>query len=654
MASSPQSGLFAGDYSALRARFIAAARTAGASLTEYPHPLHGPSGEPLATDVAYLGRRDAAKLMVLISGTHGVEGPFGSACQTAWFSQNSPWHLPDDTAVLAIHLINPWGTAWSRRVNEDNVDLNRNFIDWEDALPRDERYGELHSFLLCPSWDGPARDAADAGYEAAKAKAGGYKGLAPIIEAGQYEFPDGLFYGGAGPVWSNRTLREILSTFAHTAKDVIVFDLHTGAGPYAYPALLSVAESDHSGLDWGREIFGPALSVVMTGRDAATGTGIAATATGYVSAAVRQAMPAARVLPLVVECGTLEGEAVSKTVKADNWLHLYGKVDTPLGDRIKQDIRAAFIPDDADWRNACLSTSLRHFDRAFTQLKALGGAGVEKIVPAAASVTVFANPHPEKPKAVEKPAVEVHGIHKRFGPLSVLNGVDVSAKRGEVVSMIGSSGSGKSTFLRCINLLEQPDEGQIVIDGEEIRMKHASNGRTIPSDRRQVERMRSRVGMVFQNFNLWPHMTVLENIIEAPVQVLKEHKDQAIDHAHAILKKVGLSDKHAHYPGQLSGGQQQRAAIARTLAMRPKLILLDEPTSALDPELVGEVLRVIRQLAEEGNTMILVTHEMQFAREVSHKILFLHQGKVEEEGGPADMFNAPRSERLRQFLSRTR
>jgi len=654
MASSPQSGLFAGDFSALRARFIAAARTAGASLAEYPHPLHGPSGQPLATDVAYLGRKDAPKLMVLISGTHGVEGPFGSACQTAWFSQNSPWHLPDDTAVLAVHLINPWGTAWSRRVNEDNVDLNRNFIDWQNTPPKNERYGELHPLLLCPFWDGPERDQMVVAYEAAKAKAGGYHGLAPVIEAGQYEYPDGLFYGGDKPVWSNRTLREILSMFAQHAKDVIVFDLHTGAGPYAYPALLSVAESSHPGLIWGQEIFGPALTVVMTGRDAATATGIAATATGYVSEAVRHALPAARVLPLVVECGTLDGETVPKAVKADNWLHLYGKVDTPLGEDIKRGIRAAFIPDDAEWRKACLSTSLRHFDRTFAQLKVLGGAGLEKIVPAAASVTVLANPHHDKPKATEKPAVEVHGIHKRFGPLSVLTGVDVSAKRGEVVSMIGSSGSGKSTFLRCINLLEQPDEGQIVIDGEEIRMKRGSNGRAAPADLRQVERMRSRVGMVFQNFNLWPHMTVLENIIEAPVQVLKEHKSEAIDHAHALLKKVGLLDKHAHYPGQLSGGQQQRAAIARTLAMRPKLILLDEPTSALDPELVGEVLRVIRQLAEEGNTMILVTHEMQFAREVSHKILFLHQGKVEEEGAPVDMFNAPRSERLRQFLSRTR
>ncbi|WDZ80709.1 DUF2817 domain-containing protein (plasmid) [Ensifer adhaerens] len=653
MSPSTPAGLFAGDFPVLRARFLSAARTAGASLVEYLHPLHGPNGERLATDVAYLGRNDAKKLLVLVSGTHGVEGPFGSACQTAWLSQNSPWQLPDDTAVLAIHLINPWGTAWTRRVNEDNVDLNRNFIDWQKGPPKNERYAALHGALVCRAWEGPERDAAAQAFEAAKQQVGGYAGIAPIVEAGQYDFPDGLFYGGDGPVWSNRTLIEILSTFAQQAAEVVVFDLHTGAGPYGYPALLSVAESDHAGLDWGRRIFGPALSIVVTGENATTDTGIAATATGYVSAAVRGALPKARVLPLVVECGTLDGSAVSDAVQADNWLHLFGKIDSPHGDRIKKDLRAAFIPEDADWQRTCLEASLRHFDRAFADLKSVGGAGAERPVPAAPVVTVVAHPETGGPRLAERPAIEVHDIHKRFGLLSVLNGVSVSAQPGEVVSMIGSSGSGKSTFLRCINLLEQPNDGRIIIDGEEIRMKKTADGSAAPADMRQVERIRSRVGMVFQSFNLWPHMTVLENIIEAPLHVLKDERKAAVDHAHALLKKVGLTDKHAQYPGQLSGGQQQRAAIARTLAMRPKLILLDEPTSALDPELVGEVLRVIRQLAEEGNTMILVTHEMQFAREVSHKILFLHQGKVEEQGSPADVFTNPRSERMRQFLART-
>ncbi|MDR6756834.1 polar amino acid transport system ATP-binding protein [Mycoplana sp. BE70] len=642
------------DYATLRARFLAAAQKAGAELHEYSHPLNGPGGEHLATDVAFLGRRDASKLMVLISGTHGVEGQFGSACQSTWLAENCPWRLPDDTAVLVIHLINPWGTAWSRRVNEDNVDLNRNFIDWQAGPPKNARYVDLHPALVCHEWEGPDRSKADEALAAAMKANGGYAGLAPIIEAGQYEFSDGLFYGGNGPVWSNRTLNDILATFAQQASDVVVFDLHTGAGPYGYPALLSVAENDHAGLAWGSGIFGPALSVVVTGENATTDTGIAATATGYVSAAVRKAMPKARVLPLVVECGTLEGKVMSDAVQADNWLHLFGKVDSPLGQKIKATLRSGFIPEDPDWQRNCLSASLGYFDRAFADLKRVGGAGEEKpVVAAAAAAATVAHPAPAEPKAGERPAVEVRDIRKRFGPLTVLNGVSVSAQPGEVVSMIGSSGSGKSTFLRCINLLEQPNDGRIIIDGEEIKMKKTADGGAMPADMRQVERIRARVGMVFQNFNLWPHMTVVENIIEAPLHVLKESRADAIEHAHALLKKVGLSDKHAQYPGQLSGGQQQRAAIARTLAMRPKVILLDEPTSALDPELVGEVLRVIRQLAEEGNTMILVTHEMQFAREVSHKILFLHQGKVEEEGPPAELFANPRSERLRQFLART-
>ena len=250
------------------------------------------------------------------------------------------------------------------------------------------------------------------------------------------------------------------------------------------------------------------------------------------------------------------------------------------------------------------------------------------------------------------PAVCVEGIEKSFGSLSVLKGLGLTAHSGDVVTLIGSSGSGKSTFLRCINLLEQPDAGTITISGELVRTRQDRNGKWRPADRGQVERIRSKVGMVFQSFNLWPHMTVLQNIMEAPTHVLKIPRKQAEEEAHALLRKVGLADKPTHYPSQLSGGQQQRAAIARTLAMKPKLLLFDEPTSALDPELVGEVLRVIRQLAEEGNTMIIVTHEMQFAREVSSEIMFLHQGRVEEKGPPEAMFREAKSERLRQFLSR--
>ncbi|WP_019173703.1 DUF2817 domain-containing protein [Pseudaminobacter salicylatoxidans] len=362
-------------FAELRQRFRKAAERAGAELTEYVHPLHGPGGEALATDVALIGRRNASKLMVLISGTHGVEGQFGSACQTQWLEENAPWRLPEDTAILAVHLINPWGTAWSRRVNEDNVDLNRNFVDWQAGAPKNEKYANLHGALVWREWEGSGRANADEALAAATAKLGGHAGLAPIVEAGQYDFPDGLFFGGAGPTWSNRTLHDILATFAGAAREAIVFDLHTGAGPYGYPALLSVAENEHDGLAWGKAVFGPALSVVLTGKEATTDTGIAATATGYVSAAVRKAMPDARVLPLVIECGTLDGPVVMDAVQADNWLHLYGKVDSPLGQRIKATLRAAFIPEDPDWQWNCLATSLRYFDRAFADLKAVDAGG---------------------------------------------------------------------------------------------------------------------------------------------------------------------------------------------------------------------------------------------------------------------------------------
>jgi ABC-type histidine transport system ATPase subunit len=249
------------------------------------------------------------------------------------------------------------------------------------------------------------------------------------------------------------------------------------------------------------------------------------------------------------------------------------------------------------------------------------------------------------------PALVIEDLHKSFGDLEVLKGVSMTAHDGDVIAMIGSSGSGKSTLLRCINLLETPDSGRVYVNGELIRMRPTKNGHAVPEDRRQVDRIRSRLGMVFQSFNLWSHMTVLENVIEAPVHVLGVPKPQAVQRAKALLEKVGISDKLNHYPAHLSGGQQQRAAIARALAMEPKVMLFDEPTSALDPELVGEVLRVIRQLAEEGRTMLLVTHEMGFAREVANEIIFLHQGRIEERGPPAQVFGNSKSERCRQFLA---
>ncbi|MDQ0467240.1 ABC transporter ATP-binding protein [Labrys wisconsinensis] len=248
-------------------------------------------------------------------------------------------------------------------------------------------------------------------------------------------------------------------------------------------------------------------------------------------------------------------------------------------------------------------------------------------------------------------ALIVRDLHKTFGQLEVLKGVSLEAREGDVISILGSSGSGKSTFLRCINLLETPDSGEVIVAGEAIRMRRRRDGHAEPADRRQVDRIRSELGMVFQSFNLWSHMTVLENLIEAPVHVQKRPRPECIAEAEALLAKVGIADKRNHYPAHLSGGQQQRAAIARALAMRPKVMLFDEPTSALDPELVGEVLRVMRALAEEGRTMLVVTHEMGFARNVSNRVMFLHQGQVEAEGPPQDLFaNAP-SERFRQFIA---
>ena len=248
-------------------------------------------------------------------------------------------------------------------------------------------------------------------------------------------------------------------------------------------------------------------------------------------------------------------------------------------------------------------------------------------------------------------ALSVENIHKKFGQVEVLKGISMTAEVGDVISILGSSGSGKSTFLRCINLLEMPNQGTVSVHGEMIGMRQDRNGGQFPTDQKQVERIRTKLGMVFQSFNLWAHMTVLENCIEAPVHVLKQSKREAIEKAEALLKKVGLYERKDYYPAHISGGQQQRAAIARALAMEPEVMLFDEPTSALDPELVGEVLRVMRDLADEGRTMIVVTHEVGFAREVSSKVMFLHQGAVEEQGPPQQVLDNPRSERCRQFLT---
>ncbi|MTH34371.1 ATP-binding cassette domain-containing protein [Paracoccus limosus] len=247
-------------------------------------------------------------------------------------------------------------------------------------------------------------------------------------------------------------------------------------------------------------------------------------------------------------------------------------------------------------------------------------------------------------------ALHVTGIRKSFGALEVLKGIDLTAMQGDVIAIIGGSGSGKSTFLRCLNFLEHPSAGTVRINGEEIALARDGHGNLAPSSGAQLRRIRSRLAMVFQGFNLWTHMTLLENVIEAPVRVLGLERKDAVWQAEALLDRVGLGHKIHEYPSFLSGGQQQRAAIARALAVDPHAMLFDEPTSALDPELVGEVLKVIRGLAEEGRTLVLVTHEMGFARDVANQVVFLHNGRIEEQGPPAELFGRPKSERLGRFL----
>ena len=251
------------------------------------------------------------------------------------------------------------------------------------------------------------------------------------------------------------------------------------------------------------------------------------------------------------------------------------------------------------------------------------------------------------------PVLELNNIHKAYGDLEVLKGVSLRANKGDVVALIGSSGSGKSTLIRCANLLEQPQSGDIHFCGDPIKFKGQGHDR-VPADAAQVRHLRTHLSMVFQQFNLWSHMTIMENVIEAPVTVQGRDRAEAKALGQALLEKVGIGDKGDRYPAELSGGQQQRAAIARGLAMQPTAMLFDEPTSALDPELEAEVVKVIQTLAAEGTTMVIVTHDMKLARDVANHLIFLHHGRIEEEGDPSQVLDHPKSERLKQFLSATK
>lgn len=270
------------------------------------------------------------------------------------------------------------------------------------------------------------------------------------------------------------------------------------------------------------------------------------------------------------------------------------------------------------------------------------------IAPNTSAPSTSPHSHPTHSRPI---ALQLDDIHKSYGSLEVLKGVSLTAYDGDVISILGSSGSGKSTLLRCINLLENPSQGKIHLGNEELILKPSKSGDLQAANSKQLDAFRAKVGFVFQNFNLWPHKTILQNIIEGPTQVLKVPKEQAINQAKTLLDKVGLLDKQDAYPGNLSGGQRQRVAIARALAMQPQVLLFDEPTSALDPELVNEVLAVMRELAEEGRTMLIVTHEMRFAREVSSQVVFLHKGRIEEMGTPQEVFDNPKSVRVQEFMA---
>ena len=250
------------------------------------------------------------------------------------------------------------------------------------------------------------------------------------------------------------------------------------------------------------------------------------------------------------------------------------------------------------------------------------------------------------------PVLIANNIHKKFNDQEVLKGISLEARKGDVISILGSSGSGKSTFLRCINFLELPEEGSVTVGDQEVVCRVDAAGKPVKLERKKVDEMRKQLGMVFQGFNLWSHMTVLENVLEGPVHVLKRPKSDVKNEAMTYLKKVGMEHKAQSYPSELSGGQQQRIAIARALAMQPQVLLFDEPTSALDPELVGEVLMVIKDLAKEGRTMLVVTHEMSFAREVSNRVVFLDEGKIVADGSPQEVFENSDSTRVREFLSK--
>ncbi len=348
-------------YSSQRARFLAAVERQHGALTSYPHPLPGPQGETLYTDVAVIGDPGASKLMMIISGTHGVEGYYGSDSQIEWLNRFSLTAVPDDTAIVLLHLLNPWGAAHLRRVNEDNIDLNRNFIDFTQPAPANQEY---------PSWHGiyhGDRKQADA-LLAETLNGAGWLAVKRVVEAGQYQFADGFFYGGQQPSWSYRTMQTFIADHLSQAKTILSFDLHTGAGAWGHPMLLSIAEQQVAAHQWGKSLYGEWLTLLFTGAGRDSVTGVTATATGYLSQFLLKSLPQTHILPLVVECGTYPGEEMHRRVRDDHWLHLQGEPASESGRALKHELVEGFWPADRDWRDLVAFRTQQIFVRGWQGL----------------------------------------------------------------------------------------------------------------------------------------------------------------------------------------------------------------------------------------------------------------------------------------------
>jgi hypothetical protein len=353
---------------AQRERFVEAARVAGAEPSEFVHPMRGPRGEILTTDVALIGDPLAPKRFMVVSGTHGIEGYYGSESQIAFLHALQRRQLPADVCVVMVHLINPWGTAWLRRVNEDNVDLNRNYIAFDKTLPDNARYEAFHEIYLCRDLDGPGRRRADERL-ASEIERLGRATVMSIVEAGQYAHADGLFFGGQHATWSNRTLRAIVQRFIEGARTAMCFDLHTGAGAFGHAMLMAVAEKTYPALGTSQSIFGPWLYTVITGPAETSDSGIAATATGYTSQALLDSLPGVDLMQLVIECGTYDGARGHSALRDDHWLHLYGDPEDAVGRRIKAALLEHFYPADNHWRELIHLRTRQIFDRGLEALR---------------------------------------------------------------------------------------------------------------------------------------------------------------------------------------------------------------------------------------------------------------------------------------------